>query len=118
MFEWTPSDNAHKESVDVFRVARAAAAKSPTDRIERFLVEAQQKLLQGRFSAPSHFTTRHGLKGVRIEGEFLPPNQTNKYQRLHAVLVDGTSLVHVIYTAREADRENFELVVSSFGRGA
>jgi hypothetical protein len=121
MLEWTPRENERKESVTVIRAERAALAKSGgTRRVERLLQEAQAKLPSGKFSAPVRFATRHGFEGVRIEGAFTPPNQTQPYQRLHAILIDGTSLLHVIYTAREADREAFETVVESFqqNRGA
>ena len=61
MFEWTPTDNEHKEALDVFRVERIALAKTAGGQIDRLLVEAQQKLQQGKFSAPTHFTTRNGM---------------------------------------------------------
>lgn len=116
MFEWAPAGdgNEHKESVDVFSSERIALAKDGGGRIEKLLQTAQQKLPNGKFGAPQHFTTRYGFQGVRIEGEFTPIGQSSAYKRIHAVLTVDGSLLHVVYTAREADRENFELVVDSF----
>jgi hypothetical protein len=117
MVEWRPADHEREESVAVVRVERPALAKGKDSQLERLLQEAQANLPRGTFGQPARFSTKHGLWGVRIEGELVQPGQTVPVHRLHAVLVEGTALVHVIYTARELDREAFELVVDSMRRG-
>jgi hypothetical protein len=62
--------------------------------------------------------TRHGFSGLRVEGTFTPPNQAASYHRIHAVLVDGESLVHVLYTARDPDRDYIEAVLDGLESGA
>lgn len=119
MFEWAPTadDNDRKESLTIVRADRPATAKSTTEQLQRFLSNAQRGMPSASFSAPQSFTTRHGFRGVRIEGDFVAPQVAGvRYRRMHAVIVDGTSLVNVLYTAREADRENFDAVVDSFFR--
>ena len=119
MFEWAPSsdDNERKESLTVVRADRPATAKSTTEQLQRFLADAQHGMAGATFSAPQSFTTRHGFRGVRVEGDFIAPQAAAvRYRRIHAVIVDGTSLVNVLYTARGPDRENFDAVVDSFFR--
>lgn len=119
MFEWAPSvdENERKESLTVVRADRPATAKSTSEQLQRFLADAQRGMTGASFTAPQSFTTRHGLRGVRVEGDFIAPQAGGaRYRRLHAVIVDGTSLVNVLYTAREPDRENFEAVIDSFFR--
>ncbi|HEU0035110.1 MAG TPA: hypothetical protein VFQ53_31000 [Kofleriaceae bacterium] len=116
--DWAPSSNDRKESISVLLTTRRPAeAKAGLDHVARLLV-AGQGGLHGRFGGPARFTTKHGLSGVRVEGEFVPPGQATAYHRIHAVLVDGETIVHVLYTARDVDRDGFELVVDSFQRGA
>jgi hypothetical protein len=49
--------------------------------------------------------------GSKIEGSMVVNEKT--YHRIHAVFVDDTSLVNVIYTAKDLDRENFDAVINS-----
>lgn len=119
MFEWAPStdENERKESLTVVRADRPATAKSTQEQLQQMLAGAQRGMVGASFSAPHPFTTRHGLRGVRIDGDFVVPQAAGaRYRRIHAVIVDGTSLVNVLYTAREPDRETFEAVVDSFFR--
>ncbi len=119
MFEWAPSadDNDRKESLTVVRADRPATAKATAEQLQRFLAGAQRGMAAATFSTPQSFTTRHGFRGVRVEGDFMAPQAGGaRYRRIHAVIVDGTSLVNVLYTAREPDRENFDAVIDSFFR--
>ena len=120
MVEWTPTDNEDaKESVTVIRTDLPAIAKAGPGYVEGLLGQAQTSLPDGQFSSPAPFTTTHGFRGVRIEGDFVPPGQAQRYHRIHAVVISGSALLHVVYTARVADRESFEIVVDSFSnRGA
>jgi hypothetical protein len=118
--EWRPDgDNDRKESLIVSRTEQPALA-APKSRpyLRRTLVEANSQLPSARFASPKSIVTRGGLSGLRIEGTLTPPNQAVSYHRTHAVLVDGTSLVHVLYTARDPDREYFEAVLDGLKTGA
>jgi len=114
----TPSsdDNEHGESLLVTRAYRPAQATAPIARIGRWLVDAQRKLPQAAFGHPTPLVTKNGFSGVRVEGEFVPPNKDTAYRRLHAVVVDRDSLVNVIYTAKQLDRERFDAIVDSLSR--
>ena len=115
MWQWIPGDhdnNEGKESLVVIRSDRPTMAKATTSQLQRLLREAQPH--ESTFATPSSFTTRHGYRGVRIEGEFSAA--TARYRRIHAVFVDGTATVNVIYTARVLDRERFDAVLDSFYR--
>ena len=116
--EWTPPDNGlAKESVTVTRSAPLAAlTKAGPDYIERLLDQAQRTLPRGRFGKPIRFTTKNGFVGVRVEGDFVSPGMATPYHRIHAVVIDQTSLIHVMYTAAVADREAFEIVIDSLDR--
>ena len=118
MLEWVPSadDNDRKESITVIRADRPATAKATPAQLQHMLVEAQRGMTNATFAAPVSFTTRHGFRGVRVEGEFAPPGQSVRYRRIHAAFVDGTTVVNVLYTARDPDLENFESVLDSFFR--
>jgi hypothetical protein len=113
MIEWTPSDSDDPASLVVLRGERASVASSP-NHLPSLIRAAQAQLPESVFQPPTRISTRFGLSGVRIEGDFRPDHQPTTYHRIHAVLVDGASLVHVIYTAREPDREAFDAVVESF----
>lgn len=83
--------------------------------LARYLREAQGSLRGGSFGRTSHFTSGNGFAGVSVEGTFTPfPDRT--YRRTHAVLVDGTSLVHVIYTSTDPRPEALQLVINSLQR--
>jgi len=118
VLQWTaPTENDRRgASVLVVRVERSALARGTLDELGRWLFDAQRRLPQSSFKAPIAFVTANGFPGIRVEGEFVPPNRHAAYRRLHAVIVDGTSLVHVIYTAKQIDRENFDEIVDSFAR--
>lgn len=119
-FEWKPEgDNERKESLVVSRVSLPAlTVEKNRGYLRRNLVEASNQLPEARFSSPTSFVTRGGLRGMRVEGSFKPPSQAGSYHRTHAVLVDGTSIVHVLYTARDPDREHIEAVLDGFRPGA
>ena len=112
--EWTPSDNEAKESLTLLRTEpRAAFAQHGATAIAPYLAQAQAQLPRASFAAPQPFASQHGLRGVRIEGQFVPPGQTVPYRRLHAIVPVDDHLLHVIYTAREPDREAFDLVLDT-----
>ena len=117
MFEWTPDGaNERKESLVVSRVPQPALAKS-RPHLRRVLGKATQALPLASFHQPTPFVTRGGLSGVRTEGRFTPPGKAEPYHRTHAVLADKESLVHVLYTARDPDREHIGVVLDGFKAG-
>ena len=115
---WRPADNSSKESIAVMRTRALPAIASSEDHLSQFLADAQTRLPQARFAPVALVKTARGLTGVRVEGDFVPDGVTDSYHRIHAVVVDGTSLVHVLYTAREPNRETFNVVLDSLMRKA
>ncbi len=118
--EWTPQgDNERKESLVVSRVANPALALEKNRAyLTRDLVGANRALPEARFSAATSFINRGGLRGVRVEGTFTPVGQAQAYHRIHAVLVDGPALVHVLFTSREPDRDQIDAVLDGVRPGA
>lgn len=118
VLQWTapPDDDARGTSVLVARVERSPLANVTDMELGQWLANAQQKLPRASFGKPIPFVTGNGFPGVRIEGEFVPPNRHAAYRRLHAVIVDNTALIHLIYTAKQIDRGNFDAIVESFSR--
>lgn len=118
MLEWRPSadDNERKESLTIVRADRPATAKATPAQLHEMLIAAQRRMPGAELSAARSITTRHGFHGAVIETSFVPPGSTARYRRVHAVLVDGTAMVNVLYTARDPDRASFDAVIDSFFR--
>jgi hypothetical protein len=113
---WTPDDNEHHESVTLQRTPPMPALSDsgpPTPR--RLLGEAMRGLPGGAFAAPVEMRSKMGLLGVSVDGTFIPPGQDHAFRRIHAVLFEGTTLVHVMFTAGDADvdPEPFNVVLDS-----
>jgi hypothetical protein len=103
---WQPDDNDRKESITVIRTGLSpAVAKAGASGIEPYLAAAQRSLPDARVSKTKRITTAKGLHGARVDVEFTPQGQSEPYRRAHVVLVDGSALVHVLYTALEPDRD-------------
>jgi hypothetical protein len=116
---WTPSPaaNARKESIALMRTRELPAlTKSSFAYVQHCLSEAQRGLPQAAFGITTRFKTKHGLVGARIEGDFVPAGADMPHRRMHAVVIDGNSLVHVLYTARNARPEAFARVLDSLIR--
>lgn len=113
MVEWRPSGvNEDKESLVVSRVSNPALAlERNRGTLSRDLIGANHALPEAQFGSPTSFVTRGGLRGLRIEGTFTPSGRTQTYQRLHAVLVHDSSLVHVLFTGRALDRDQIDAVL-------
>jgi hypothetical protein len=116
---WAPSENGRKESLLLTRTGpREAIVKAGSSAIERFLVDAQKSLPRASFGPPTRFTTRNGMAGVLIEGDFVPQSG-KRYRRSHAVLIDGVgdgALLHVVYTAASPDSQPMKIVLDSVQR--
>lgn len=119
--EWTPPNNAVvKESIVVILTSpRAAHVKAGHDHVRDLLARSWRALPESSFGAAAQYRTRHGLAATRIEGTFVPPGTSERYHRVHAVLATDklTSFVHVLYTAKIADREALDLVIGSLSIG-
>lgn len=103
---WQPEDNDRKESITVIRTDLSpAVAKAGASAIELYLAHAHRSLPHARTSKVQRITTAKGLDGARVDLDFTPPGQNENYRRVHVVLVDGSSLVHVLYTAKHPDRD-------------
>jgi hypothetical protein len=101
---WTPDENDRKESITVIRTDEVPVAAQAGDAVlGQYLEDAQKGLPDARVAPVTTVHTRLGLMGVRTEVDYVPPGLRDRYHRVHVVLVDGRSLVHVIYTARTGD---------------
>jgi len=101
---WTPEHNDKKESITILRTELAPATAGASASTLGALAEAAAAPLGAtHVSRATPITTSSGLSGVRIESDYVPHDVHASYHRVHVVLVDGHSLVHVLYTARSAD---------------
>ena len=121
---WHPAadDNERRETVTVIRSELSpAVAKAGAATISRLVARAQGALHDARVSAVTPVTTAHGLAGVRLEVDYVPPGLRQRYHRVHVVLADpdGLALIHVLYTARTPDDEldALNLVLGSIRHG-
>jgi hypothetical protein len=103
---FAPVVNARKESITVIRTEVGPIANHySTATLTQLLAGAQSALAGGRTSAITRVATDSGLEGLQIVVDYIPPGLAHPYHRIHAVLSDGTALVHVIYTAFAPDPE-------------
>jgi hypothetical protein len=117
--EWMPDDNPRKESITVIVADRHAPIADANDgTLDRLLASAQGSL-HGLASAPVSIGNKYGLEGARVDVSFVPPGLTSTYHRVHVVLSSGNTLVHVLYTTRDASGplDAFNHVVSTLRRG-
>jgi hypothetical protein len=102
--EWQPADNDRKEAITVIRTKLSpAVAKAGANALDAYLVASQRALPDARTSRPQPVVTPRGLAGRRIDVDFIPSGQQDRYRRVHVVLTDGDALVHVLYTAKHLD---------------
>lgn len=114
---WTPADNNRKESVTVIRAEldREIARRGPGAFAE-LLVAAQGSLPGAHVGAPEPLITKTGLRGFRVRVDFAPfGGEQPRYARVHAIVLDGDSIVHVMYTARtpDPDPSAFEMALDT-----
>ena len=116
---WVPDDNVNKESISVIRTQLRPTLKSAqAPAFESLLAEAQKTLPNGHVSAPTMLRTSKGLSAIRIDADFVPAGLRASYHRVHAIVVDGSALVHVMYTAKtpDPDLKIFHLVLDTIHR--
>lgn len=101
---WTPEDNPNKESVEIIRAKLGPALDEHNlPALESALEQAQVSLPDAHVGRPTSFLTARGRLAVLVESDFVPRGASQRYRRLHAMVVDGKSLIHVLYTAAVAD---------------
>ena len=109
---WTPATNPRKQSVTIIRTQpMPAMARADESRLAATLGETMHQ-------PAKPFRTKQGIAGVRVDGRFTPPGTQATYARSHMVFADGDTLVHVIYTSADPDREVFDLVIDHLARKA
>ena len=103
---FAPGDNARKETVTVIRTELGPiAAQYSTATLTQLLTGTQTGLRNARTQAITRVATDSGLHGLQVVVDYVPTGLARPYHRVHAVLLDGTALVHVLYTALAPDPE-------------
>lgn len=116
---WTPETNDAKESISVIRTSLRGDLKHPDAKaLITALETAQRSLPAAEFQAAMPLRTPKGLQAFVMNGSFVPAGQSQRYQRVHALVFDGKGVIHVLYTARAADPslQTFHLVLDTLRR--
>lgn len=117
---WIPDDNARKESISIIRAGtHGPVGEVRLASLESVLAHAQNTLPSPALSHPSLGHTKQNLQEVEITADFVPTGMNVSYHRVHAMIVDGDVLIHVLYTARTPDPSltMFRQVVDTIRRG-
>jgi hypothetical protein len=103
--EWVPEENDRKESLLVMRSETASLPpNADASAVAKLLAEVPKGFGKATFGKPKPVTTRGGLVGARIDGDYTPPGTNARYHRVHVVLVEKSgAVVHVLYTAKSPD---------------
>lgn len=103
---WTPDDNEHKESITIIKTqSLVGLTQVGLPRMQGLLSAASAGLPEASFTTPTRVVTSRRLVGLRVDGQFTPTGAGAPYRRIHVVMLDGTALVHVLYTARNLSEE-------------
>jgi hypothetical protein len=90
--------------VTVIRTSLASKRVQPeVGAVEKLLLEAQRALPKAHVGPVTEFKTASGLAALRVEADFVPTGQSKLYHRVHSIVIDGTTLIHVLYTAATPD---------------
>ena len=101
---WMPIENGNKESISIIRTTIDGRLKDASPaQLETVLAEAQRSLPAPSVLAPTMTKTKQGLQEVEVVADFVPSGLKSSYHRVHAMIVDGDVLIHVLYTARTPD---------------
>lgn len=104
----------------MIRTRQPLSTSEDVAKMEPLLELAQRNLPGGRFGSPRRIVTPKGFAGVEIAGTFTPAGHTERYQRVHVVVLDTTgALVHVMYTAKDlgAEASPLRVVLDTLQRG-
>jgi len=102
---WSPPENVRKETLTVTRSLLVPVTAQAGPLVLQEQLARANTLPGAKRSGVEFFVSQQGLNGARVELDYVPPNSSERYHRIHAVLVDGDALVHVLYTARDPDTE-------------
>jgi hypothetical protein len=101
---WTPEENVNKESISIIRTTALPNVKGAAPaQLEAMLMEAQRSLPAPSLLRPTMGKTKQGLQEIEVVADFVPSGLKDSYHRVHAMIVDGDVLIHVLYTARTPD---------------
>lgn len=101
---WMPEDNVDaKESLVVIRTELVPALGQTSEAQLAALLEHAQQFAGARVSPVVAAKTASGFVGARAEVDYVPPGLTERYHRIHVMLVDDGALLHVLYTAKRPD---------------
>ncbi|MEP6862023.1 MAG: hypothetical protein ABJE66_15470 [Deltaproteobacteria bacterium] len=117
---WRPDENPNKESISIIRATVQGRSRGASpDQLEAMLVQAQHALPSPSVQSPTVGKTKRSLPEVEIASDFVPVGLKDSYHRVHAMILDGEVVVHVLYTARTPDPSlaMFRQVVDSIRRG-
>jgi hypothetical protein len=116
---WIPGDNSRKESISIIRTSARGVKGAALPQLESMLSRAQSTLPTPALSQPRPNQTKQNLQEVEITADFVPAGMSVSYHRVHAMIVDGDALIHVLYTARTPDPDlaMFHQVVDTIRRG-
>jgi hypothetical protein len=113
---WVPEENPHKESVEVIHTHLGPGLDGNNlTALENALEHAQIALPKAHVGSPTMFVTARGRTAIVVSADFVPAGANQPYHRVHAMIVDGKDVVHVLYTAAVADESEsaFETVLQS-----
>ena len=113
---FAPAMNGRKESIAVIRTELGPIAEKYTpSMLSNLLLQTQSSFPRANVAPVARVSTAGGYTGARVEVDYVPPGRTDRYHRVHAVLLDGTALIHVMYTAASPDAEIavFQRVIDS-----
>ncbi len=101
---WTPDANPNKESISIIRAPSPPRLHEATiETLTELLESAQGVMPEGSVHAPVSGQTKQQLPEVEIAADFVPAGLRASYHRVHAMILDGNTLIHVLYTARTPD---------------
>ena len=100
---WMPEENDHKESISVIRSELAPAMEHASPSQLADLLAHAESFADAKVSPPQAVMTASGFSGARVEVDYVPQGQREHYRRVHVVLLDHASIIHVLYTAKQAD---------------
>ena len=110
---FTPEENPRHESLTIIRTQRGIPLAHGNEADLLRLLNSAESLPGAQARPAASITTNHGMRGARVEFDYVPPGRTQSYHRVHVVVLDGDALVHVLYTAQTPDADAMALVLST-----
>jgi len=90
-----------------------SVANASSEELSLLLDKAQPRLGNPIIVSRSALMAHNGLAGRQVEIDFTPQGLEHRYRRVHATLVDGKKLIHIIYTARDPNSDVVSIVMNS-----